>query len=235
MTDTAAPSDPPLDMTDFGAPVSSDPQLGGADIRRLFDQLSSHLRDAGSSGHHLMIAGGAALALMWEDRTTHDVDVLEHRFRAPPDPERRTTAVDFISMRLSADVARAARLVADAEGLPPTWLNGAVAVFTPGCELHPRVLHRTDCLTVEAPSPAVLLAMKLYAARDWDLQDAARLARDTQTTDTDQLLALVADAYGANAATAETADFAHRALTLAQGHTRHGRRRPPDRGFSAGL
>ena len=215
MTDTAAPSDPPLDMTDFGAPVSSDPQLGGADIRRLFDQLSSHLRDAGSSGHHLMIAGGAALALMWEDRTTHDVDVLEHRFRAPADPERRTTAVDFISMRLSAEVARAARLVAAAEDLPPNWLNGAVAVFTPGGELHPQVLHQTDCLTVEAPCAAVLLAMKLYAARDWDLQDAARLARDTHTTDPDQLLALVADAYGADAATADTADFAHRALTLA--------------------
>lgn len=222
-------------MTDFGAPVPSDPQLGGADIRRLFDQLSSHLRDAGSGGHYLMIAGGAALALMWEDRTTHDIDVLEHRLRAPPDPERRTTAVDFISMRLSAEVARAARRVADAEGLPRNWLNGAVAIFTPDCELHPQVLHQTDYLTVEAPSPAVLLAMKLYAARDWDLQDAARLARDTQITDPDQLLALVADAYGADAATAETADFAHRALSLAQQDPQRRRQQPPDRGLSAGL
>ena len=46
-------------------------------------------------------------------------------------------------------------------------------------------------------------------------QKAARLARDTRITDPDQLLALVADAYGADAATAETADFAHRALSLA--------------------
>ena len=197
--------------------------------------MSSHLRDAGSSGHHLIIASGAALALMWEDRTTHDIDVLEHRFRVPPEPERRTTAVDFISMRLSAEVARAARLVADAEGLPPNWLNGAVAVFTPGCELHPQVLHRSDCLTVEAPCAAVLLAMKLYAARDWDLQDAARLARDTQITDPDQLLALVADAYGTDVATAETADFAHRALSLAQQEPHRWRQQPPDRGLNAGL
>ena len=224
-------------MTDFGLPIPPDPQLGAADIRRLFDQLSSHLRDAGSTGHHLMIAGGAALALMWEDRTTHDVDVLAHRFRAPPEPdsERRTTAVDFISMRFPAELARAARLVADAEGLPRNWLNGAVAIFTPAGDLHPQVLHQTDCLTVEAPSPTMLLAMKLHAARSLDLQDAARLARDTQITDPDQLLALVSDAYGADAATAETADFAHRALSLAPRETHNRRQHPPDRGLGAGL
>ena len=61
-------------MTEAWPPVPPDPQLGAADIRRLFDALSSHLRDAGSAGHHLMIAGGAALALMWEDRTTHEAD-----------------------------------------------------------------------------------------------------------------------------------------------------------------
>ena len=204
-------------MSDARPPVPPDRQLGAADIRRLFDQLSSHLRDAGSTGHHLMIAGGAALALMWDDRTTHDIDVLEHRFHAAPhaDAERRTTAVDFISMRFPAELVRAARLVADAEGLPRNWLNGAVMVFTPAGDLHPQVLHQSDCLTVEAPSPAVLLAMKVYAARPMDLQDAARLAHHTGTTDPGQLLALVADAYGADAADAATSDFAERAVSLA--------------------
>lgn len=89
-------------------------------------------------------------------------------------------------------------------------------------------------LTVAAPSATVLLAMKLYAARDWDLQDAVRLASDTHITDLDQMLALVVDAYGAAAATAEIDHFAQRALSLArEGHNR--RRQPPDRGFSAGL
>lgn len=204
-------------MTDLGPPIPPDPQLGAADIRRLFDRLSSHLRAAGSTGHHLVIAGGAALALMWEDRTTHDIDVLEHRFRAPFEPgrERRTPAVDFISMRFPADLVRAARLVADAEGLPRNWLNGAVAIFTPAGDLEPQILHQDDCLTVEAPSPAVLLAMKLHAARPLDLQDAARLARDTAITDPEQMLALVADAYGTDAATADTTDFAHQARSLA--------------------
>ena len=204
-------------MTGLGPPVPPDPQLGAADIRRLFDRLSSHLGGAGSAGHHLMIAGGAALALMWEDRTTHDVDVLEHRFRAAPHAgaERRTRAVDFISMRFPAELARAARLVADAEGLPRNWLNGAVAIFTPAGDLRPQVLHQSGRLTIEAPAPAVLLAMKVYAARPLDLHDAARLARDTGATDPGQLLALVTGAYGADAADAATADFAEQAVSLA--------------------
>ena len=205
-------------MTATGPPIPPDRQLDATDIGYLFDCLSSHLHEAGSTGHHLMIAGGAALALMWADRTTHDVDVLEHRFRAPPhhqDAERRTAAVDFISMRFPAELATAARRVAEAEGLPRNWLNGAVAIFTPGCDLHPQVLHQSDCLTIEAPSARVLLAMKLHAARDQDLQDAARLARYTATTDPEQLLDLVANAYGTDAATSHTAIFADRAVALA--------------------
>ncbi|MDE0495530.1 MAG: hypothetical protein OXH54_16425 [Acidimicrobiaceae bacterium] len=204
-------------MTAAEPPIPQDRQLDATDIRYLFDSLSSHLHQAGSAGHHLMIAGGAALALMWADRTTHDVDVLEHRFRAPhhQHAQRRTAAVDFISMRFPAELVTAARRVADAEGLPRNWLNGAVAIFTPGCDLHPQVLHQSASLTVEAPSARVLLAMKLHAAREQDLQDAARLARDTAITDPEQLLDLVAHAYGTDAATSHTALFADRAVALA--------------------
>ena len=118
-------------------------------------------------------------------------------------------------MRFTPEMARAARLVAEAEGLPRNWLNGAVAVFTPAGDLQPQVLHQSDCLTVEAPCPTVLLAMKLHAARGQDLEDAARLAREAGISDSDEMLALVADAYGADAATADTGDFAERALSLA--------------------
>ncbi len=142
-------------MTDIGPPIPHDRQLDAADIRYLFDRLSSHLREAGSTGHHLMIAGGAALALMWEDRTTHDVDVLEHRFSAPQHQgaQRRTAAVDFISMRFPAELATAARLVAEAEGLPRNWLNGAVAIFTPGCDLHPRSCTAATASQSKPPPP----------------------------------------------------------------------------------
>lgn len=196
-----------------------DRQLDAAEIRRLLNCLSSHLQEAGSARNHLMIVGGAALALMWEDRTTHDAGVVfPDRAGAPQDPAavgRRTPSVDFISMRFTHELVRAARLVAEAEGLPRDWLNGAMAILAPAGDLQPQVLHRSDCLTVEAPSAAVLLAMKLHAARGKDLEDAARLARGAGISDPDEMLALVADAYGADAATAETSDFAERALALA--------------------
>ena len=47
-------------------------------------------------------------------------------------------------MRFPAELARAARRVAEAEGLAPNWLNGAVAIFTPGCDLNERSLCRSD-------------------------------------------------------------------------------------------
>ena len=65
-------------MTDLPPPVPPDVLLGTADIEWLFDALSRHLREADSTGHHLMIAGGGALALMWQDRLTHDIDILVH-------------------------------------------------------------------------------------------------------------------------------------------------------------
>jgi len=52
-----------------------------------------------------MIVGGAALALMYEDRATHDIDVLStDRAGARQDPVpagRRTPSVDLISMRFA--------------------------------------------------------------------------------------------------------------------------------------
>ena len=207
-------------MTDPGPPIPPDRQLEAAEIRRLLDLLSSHLAETGSTGHHLMISGGAALALMWEDRTTRDIDVLTARsqgsqaLQGPVPAGRRTPSIDLISMRFTPEMARAARLVAEAEGLPRNWLNGAVAIFAPAGDLQSRVLHQSDCLTVEAPSPTVLLAMKLHAARGQDLSDAARLARDAGISDVDEMLALVADTYGADAVTADTSAFAERALAL---------------------
>jgi len=187
-------------------------------VRRLLDGLSSHLRSAGSHNHNLMIVGGAALALLWDDRLTRDVDVLEHRFRWRHDSPagRHTGAVDFISMRIPEEIVSASRLVAETENLPWNWLNGAAAIFTPECDLEPQVLYRSDCLVVSAPSRRVLLAMKLHAGREVDLEDAARLATETATTDAAQLQALLEHAYGSEAVTADTASFAERALTLAQ-------------------
>lgn len=185
-------------------------------IRRLFDMVSSHLRDAKSFNHHLTIAGGAALALRWDDRFTHDVDVLEHRFRYQSQTlgTRSTGEVDFVSMKLPAEMERAASLVSEAERLPRNWLNGAVAVFAPAGDLQLEVLYRNDWLTVESPGPRILLAMKLHAGRDRDLHDASRLIREARITQPRRLLGLVAKVYGEEAVTADTARFVGAALSL---------------------
>lgn len=96
-------------MTDPPAHPRRGRLLTARDIRRLLDALDSR-------HHHLLVAGGAALALMWENRAarhraTRDIDAREHRFRAPP--ERRTCAVDLISMRFPKEMVRAVRLIAD--------------------------------------------------------------------------------------------------------------------------
>ena len=192
-------------------------------IGELFEELSEHLKAAASYGHHMMIAGGAALALRWDDRVTRDVDVLEHRFRrTPSDRARSATAVDFISMRFPDELQRAAELVGQAYGLPWNWLNGAAAIFTPVCDLCPETLYRSDYLTIESPGPSVLLAMKLHAGRDRDLEDAARLAAETKITDSALLVGLVVEAYGHEANTARTADFVASVIETA-------RRREPKR------
>ena len=181
--------------------------LTAHDIRRLLGALNDCLLDLDSRHHQILVAGGAALALMWEDRSTQhratrDIDVLEHRFRSPP--ERRTGAVDLISMRFPKEMVRSIRLIAELEDLPHNWLNTSAAIFTPDGDMRPRLLYQGECLTVQAPCAELLLAMKLYAAREHDLEDATRLAHDAAITEPAELVALVASAYGADAAEAST-------------------------------
>ena len=201
--------EPSLHVTEESA--LEPPVLTASVIRRLFDAVSSHLRDARSFNHRLTIAGGAALALRWgqSDRMTSDIDVLEHRFRyhAQPPGTRSTGTVDFISMRFPAQLERAAALVADAAQIPSNWLNGAVAIFAPAGDLQLEVLYRSDCLTVESPGPRILLAMKLHAGRDRDIRDAALLIHETGVTQPQRLLDLVEEAYGPDVVTADTVGF----------------------------
>ena len=77
-------------MTDGGGDSRPSRRFDAAVVRRLLDGLSSHLRSAGSYNHNLMIVGGAALALLWEDRLTEGVAKARHdrQGRGPPAPTR---------------------------------------------------------------------------------------------------------------------------------------------------
>ena len=116
-------------------------------------------------------------------------------------------------MRFPADLRRAAHRpmeLAARQG----WLNNAAGLYTPISDLEAEVLYRSDTLTIEAPGPRILLAMKLHARRDKDLDDAARLVAETGISEEEPLLSLVAEAFGAEAATPTTGRFV--ALALSQ-------------------
>src|SRR4051794_26737330 len=94
-----------------------------------------------------MIAGGAALVLLFEARqTTKDVDAY------------------FVSPEASR-VREAARRVAHTLDLPDDWLNDGAKAYFVGISIGEQV-YSSDALIVRAVSTAQLLAMKLAAWRD---------------------------------------------------------------------
>ena len=125
--------------------------LDGQRIRSLLREVAEHLAPTGPQ-HIVILAGGSLLAWHGLRSSTRDVDTLRH-----VDPELATAVTE----------------VAQVHGLSPGWLNHQAAMFTPA------TLLAADCTTLDkhprllvlgAPLDQVFL-MKLYAARDRDLDD----------------------------------------------------------------
>ena len=127
--------------------------LSKDDIVNALQQLSAEL-GSGGSPHERVIAGGAALVLLYGARaSTRDVDAV------------------------FSDVAvrDAARRIADRLDLPADWLNDGVKGFLHGLALGDVVME-TPALIVRTIAPKQLLAMKLCAWRDdLDIADARLL------------------------------------------------------------
>jgi predicted nucleotidyltransferase len=104
--------------------------------------------------HQLVIAGGAALVLLYGAReSTKDVDVV-------------------LTDRV---VRKAARQVANRLGLPEDWLNDGAKGYAHGMSLG-EVVFQAGNLVVRTLAPPQLLAMKLSAWRDdLDIDDARLL------------------------------------------------------------
>ena len=110
---------------------------------------------------HIYIVGGAAMALAHRrSRTTFDVDAL---------------IVDE-----TGSVVEAAREIAVERDLPRDWLNDNVrqlAVMPPRPDRCARTVFDSPHLVVTGASPRHLLAMKVHAARDNDVEDITTLVR----------------------------------------------------------
>ena len=110
--------------------------------------------------------------------------------------DRMTTDVDSIT-ELHRAITAAAQVVATAHGLRRDWLNDETIGSEP-----PLPPERTDTvfegkrITVVQPGPAYLLATKIVAGRQRDIEDAATLIAATGNHSVDTLCALVAEVYG---------------------------------------
>ena len=128
----------------------------------------------------MYLVGGAAIALAYDGRrTTTDLDAVF---------EPKTV------------IYEAAARVALQFGLPATWLNDAVKGLIPPHDPESLVAFEAPGICVSVASPRNILAMKVAAARvDRDEDDIRFLAGILGLTTADEILAVVADVWGAAA------------------------------------
>jgi len=132
--------------------------LSHALILEALEALARELEAAGSTRQEIVLAGGAALVLLYNARdSTRDVDYCS------------------LGSAGSAALRDAARRVAASLELPEDWLNDGAKGYLKGLLPGAVLLDRT-ALRVRALGPQQLLAMKLSAWRDdVDISDARLL------------------------------------------------------------
>lgn len=117
--------------------------LSSSRMRELFEALNAELAREGVRGE-LFLAGGAVMCLVFRAReATKDIDAL---------------------LVPATELRRAAKRIAEREGLPEDWLNDAVKGFFSQAgrfEIYEELTH----LRIFAPHPEYLLAMKCLAMR----------------------------------------------------------------------
>ena len=128
-------------------------------IRELFDELSAALEARGVRDHVYLVGGGALITGDGGDRTRKDVGV------------RIEEAKD--------EVLAAAKTVAERNGLDDNSLDLEAAQFVPrGDEVRAKTVYDSRGIVVTAAAAEYLLAMKVFAAREPDLQDIKAPGRD---------------------------------------------------------
>ena len=125
-----------------------------AEIERLLGMLGRKLQDRGVAAS-LYVVGGAAIAVTVSDmRRTLDIDALAS----------------------DRAVMEEARLLAESEGIPPTWLNEDAKPWVPPRPEGATIVPTRPGLTIHWAPAEHLLAMKLVAMRPQDAPDIAALA-----------------------------------------------------------
>ena len=88
-------------------------------------------------------------------------------------------------------VRRASERVAQRRGLAPDWINDGAKGMAVALEIEPERLFTGERLIVESAGPRYVLAMKLVAGREADVEDCVQLIRELGLSTSEELLDLV--------------------------------------------
>lgn len=151
------------------------PALSRDQIAGLLEELASRLAAAEVEAR-VYVVGGAAIALDWDTRrSTHDIDAVLHP---------------------RATVREMAAQIALERGLPDDWLSDAVAAFVPPRDTgRPRVVVRHGKVEVVTAPAEHLLAMKMAAFRQGDMEDLRVLVDHLHLTTPEQIADLCEQVY----------------------------------------
>lgn len=158
--------------------MSTDDVLTGERILELFEKLDSKMLDRGVEAS-IFVVGGAAIALTIDDRrATTDIDA-----------QYENPLLDSLISQVALE-----------EGLPPSWLNhGVIAVM--GYfkkDTGPKTIFSGRNLQIQVASPEYILAMKLAARRDKDVEDIALLGHELGIKTRDELIEAVKHYFNAD-------------------------------------
>lgn len=129
-------------------------EFEGAEIERLLGLLDGRLQARGVAAGVYVVGGAAIAVTVYDARRTMDVDALVS----------------------DGAVLEEARLLAESEGIPSTWLNENAKPWVPPRPTEATVVPKRAGLTIHWAPAEHLLAMKLVAMRPQDAPDIVALA-----------------------------------------------------------
>jgi hypothetical protein len=147
-------------------------------IKGLFRKLDSKMAARGLEAN-IYVVGGAAIALtINEERVTSDIDGV------------------YININLDDAI----REVGEEEGLSDHWMNGSVtsALTYFKKDDEPKTIFNGQCLSIQVASPDYVLAMKLAARRQKDIDDIVMLVEKLGIRNRKQLIAAVTRYFNAD-------------------------------------
>ena len=121
--------------------------------------------------------------------------------------ERVTHDVDARILSGHGAIRRAVQTIADEEKLSPYWLNEAMTVYEPDEDRNPRPIYNGENLTVTGASRERLIAMKLTAGRETDIDDLEVLLTEARIGSAEEARRIHRTVYGTKPMAAESDQY----------------------------